>query len=604
MRNWKWLQSKWSGLLIVAAIFIFMAALSWRRWAEVVVDFGQQLYVPWRLSQGDVLYRDVKHLPGGPFSQYFNALLFKIFGVSFRTLIFANLTITAGMLVLIYRRFLMATDRWMATTICVAIVIVFAFAHYTNGNYNYVAPYAHEAFHGLVLSVLGIVFLAGWIEKKNFCSAFGAGFSFGAVFLTKPDIFLALSATTFAALVLIRIESAGLKFILKSVGFFFLGAILLPLFFFFFFLRVENVAVALHSVAYAWVPVLETSVARGAYYKWCMGLDIPFEHLRKLAFQLVCLLGAIFLYAILFRKKVESSRDKIILLAASAILLAGVSMADWTAAGYPLPLLALTLLVFLWIYYRHPMVRPPPIFPALWTVFALILPMKMGLFCRVWHYGFVLAMPAFVSAIYLLIWLLPQWLEKFGVHRGRFRWLMQMVLVFACAQYFAQSEIYYVKENLSIGADGDQIKTFNDESYPEGAGVSAAISWLQTNAPPQATLAVLPEGALVNYLTRRVNPSGYSVWMPPEMSAFGQTNMVAAFEQHRPDYVMLIHNRIALKAYSDMGNFGSRPQYGLALMQWIHKNYDVVYQYGDVPLQTQHFGLQILKRHSMSPSTP
>src|SRR5207248_2342677 len=155
-------QSKWSGLLIVAAIFILMAAFSWRKWADIVVDFGMQLYVPWRLSEGDLLYRDVMYLPGGPFSQYFNALLFKIFGASLTTLIFANLTITAAMLVLIYRQFLRATDRWTATTICVAIVTAFAFSFYTDGNYNFIAPYCHDILHGLALSVCALVLLSNW----------------------------------------------------------------------------------------------------------------------------------------------------------------------------------------------------------------------------------------------------------------------------------------------------------------------------------------------------------------------------------------------------------------------------------------------------------
>src|SRR5690242_3078068 len=71
--------SEWSGLFIVAAAFIFMAAISWRKWADIVVDFGSQLYTAWQLSQGAVLYRDLIYVPGGPFAEYFNALLFKIF---------------------------------------------------------------------------------------------------------------------------------------------------------------------------------------------------------------------------------------------------------------------------------------------------------------------------------------------------------------------------------------------------------------------------------------------------------------------------------------------------------------------------------------------
>src|ERR1700690_472332 len=140
----EWCRSRWAGLMLVAVVFALAAALSWRRWPDILVDFGIQLYLPWRISQGDVLYRNVMYLTGGPLSQYFNALLFKIFGVSFRTLIFANLTITAGMLVLVYRRFLMVADQLTATMIGLAIVLVFAFQHYVPvGNYNYVTPYCH-----------------------------------------------------------------------------------------------------------------------------------------------------------------------------------------------------------------------------------------------------------------------------------------------------------------------------------------------------------------------------------------------------------------------------------------------------------------------------
>jgi hypothetical protein len=49
------------------------AALSWHRWPDVLVDFGMPLYLPWRIFEGEVLYRDVMYLPGGPLSNYFCA---------------------------------------------------------------------------------------------------------------------------------------------------------------------------------------------------------------------------------------------------------------------------------------------------------------------------------------------------------------------------------------------------------------------------------------------------------------------------------------------------------------------------------------------------
>src|SRR5689334_4437418 len=99
------LLMRWLGPAVIAVSFVAAAALTWRKWPDPLVDFGIQLVLPWKISTGSVLYRDLMYLPGGPFSQYFDALLFKLFGVSLLTLVISNLTITAGLLILIYRRF-------------------------------------------------------------------------------------------------------------------------------------------------------------------------------------------------------------------------------------------------------------------------------------------------------------------------------------------------------------------------------------------------------------------------------------------------------------------------------------------------------------------
>jgi hypothetical protein len=71
-----WTAANIAGLAVVALAFVLMAALSWRKWPDAIVDFGTRLYIPWRLLAGAVLYRDLYYFAGGPFSQYFNALLF------------------------------------------------------------------------------------------------------------------------------------------------------------------------------------------------------------------------------------------------------------------------------------------------------------------------------------------------------------------------------------------------------------------------------------------------------------------------------------------------------------------------------------------------
>jgi hypothetical protein len=235
-----WCRSRWAGLALVGGVFALVAMLSWRRWADILVDFGVQLYLPWRISAGEVLDRDVMYFTGGPLSQYFNALLFKIFGVSFRTLIFANLAITAGLLVLVYRRFLAAADRLTATMICLGIVLVFAFQHSDLiGNYNYITPYCHEVFHGLVLSIVVVAWLSSWMEKERIRFALAAGLGSGLVFLTKPDIFMALAVCVGAAFwVGFLYKQTG--FAAKSLVVFLLAGLVPLLGFFALFLRGEN----------------------------------------------------------------------------------------------------------------------------------------------------------------------------------------------------------------------------------------------------------------------------------------------------------------------------------------------------------------------------
>jgi hypothetical protein len=590
-RNLAWLHSPWAGLILVAIAFVVAAYVSWRKWPDILIDFGLQLYLPWRISAGDVLYRDLHYLSGGPLSQYFNALLFKIFGVSFRTLIFANLAITAAMLVLIYRRFLAAADRLTATTVCLGIVLVFTFNEYTFiGNYNYIAPYSHEIFHGLVLSILAIALLSDWVNREKIKSALAAGFCFGLVFLTKPDIFVALSVSVVAAVVLCFTRSR-IEFAVKSLAAFLLAA-LVPLFgFFFYFLTVEDWRSSLNSVAFAWWPLFH-SVEQNQFYLWCLGLDMPAWHLRQMTVHFLFVVLAVALYAVLFRHAKQVKW--MVQLALAASLVAAAFKFNWLAAGASLPLLALSLCLLLFVNYKKLSLERETTFPLLWSVFSLLLLAKLGLFSRVWHYGFALAMPAAVGAIYLLLWLLPRLLEKkYDVDPRPFRVAVWLALMIGFWILFHQSASWYALKKMPVGQGGDKIIAFDPRVNPSGEGIKQALAWIEKNVPRDGTLAVLPEGTSINYLSRRVNPTPCLDWTPTVLSVFGQANMTAAFEKSSPDYILLVERDTS---EFGVGYFGHYPGYGTDLMRWIDKNYQPVQLIGNEPLQNGLFGIKILRR--------
>ena len=167
-------HSRWAGLLAVAAAFVALAAFSWRKWPDPLIDFGQQLYVPWRLSRGAVLYHDVSYVYGC-LSVCYHAALFKIFGVSLNVLLASNFLILIFLLLLVCRQFLKCSDAWTATTIGLALTVL-AFSQLLDvGNYNYICPYSHEEFHGIVLAVVMMACLSRWLRAGgNFRSRWPA----------------------------------------------------------------------------------------------------------------------------------------------------------------------------------------------------------------------------------------------------------------------------------------------------------------------------------------------------------------------------------------------------------------------------------------------
>jgi len=130
------------------------------------VDFGRELYLPWRLSQGAVLYRDVQHLYG-PLSAYFQRpRISRLAGVGLGRLVIANLVIYAGISG--------AAVLFVATGLGTAgggrgrVFFVWCFRSRTLvgfGNFNFVTPYAHEMTHGL------LVLLALAAVGRSWCCA-------------------------------------------------------------------------------------------------------------------------------------------------------------------------------------------------------------------------------------------------------------------------------------------------------------------------------------------------------------------------------------------------------------------------------------------------
>lgn len=586
-------------MTVLGAVLALLLALTWRKWPDMLVDFGLQLYIPWRLAGGAVLYRDIAYMTGGPFSQYFDAFLFRCCGVSFLTLAAANITILCLLVALIYRCFHQAAGQWTALASCLAILLVFAFGHYSDyGIFNYVTPYSEEMYHGLVLAIAGVALLAAWVSTRKTSRALAAGFCAGLVFLTKPEVFLALLAAVMAALFLAW-RTGSKTFALKGLALLASAALVPPLAFLLYFLRVAAWKESLTWTCWAWVPVLATSAMRSPFYRWCMGLDTPAYHLTRMLCDFGALASIALLSGLLFRGSPRRGRDGVVFtLLAGPLLWLAWNRFDWLECAHSLPLLCVATLLWIFWQARETGWTRSSIFMTLWAVFSLVLLAKLGLYVRIWHYGFSLAMPAFLTAIYLLFHAVPRLLERFGVPSKWWRALASLLLFIGFARLALFSEHVYQEKSVAVGEGADQLWTFREEIEPAGALMGQALSWMQTHTAAHSTLAVLPAGVMLNYMLRRPNPAPYLRWNPPEMAVFGQDNMTRALEHAQPDYIVLLG---VDNSEFGVDFFGANENFGGELMRWINQTYRPIGAFGHDWNKNGKFGVKILRRDGYTP---
>ena len=177
-----------TAFIVHAVLFGALAFWSWRKWPDPLIDFGRELYVPWQITQGKVLYRDIASL-FGPLSPYINALWMRVFGVSMMTLAMCNIAILAGIVACIHRFVRVCTDRFTANAASLFAVTLCGFSQYLPiGNYNFVTPYSHEATHGLALSMMVLLVVHQAIATRRVGLNGVAGLLFGLLVLTKPEL--------------------------------------------------------------------------------------------------------------------------------------------------------------------------------------------------------------------------------------------------------------------------------------------------------------------------------------------------------------------------------------------------------------------------------
>ena len=583
----------WGLLFLIAALFL---RIGWRRWTHVMIDFGRELYVPWRLAEGDVLFRDIAYF-NGPLSPHLNSVVFRIFGTSYTSLILFNILLLAITVWLLYRLMTALGSRLSATVGGVLFLIIFALADLTRaGNYNFITPYSHEMTHGSLLGLVVLTALFAYVRRPSSWRLVLIGGLLGTVFLTKAEFFLAAVAAV-STVVLLEMWQGdrGNKGLLDRAKPLVLGFMLPPLIAWFLMLGSLSPGAALRGVLGPWPYLFLQELGELRFYRKGMGTDAPVEHLRRMAIWIglyAAMLVPPFLAALRTSPRSSSRRWVAGAISLWAGLLFVVLAPRFNPTDLPRPL-PVILLVALVIALARQLRRPRdgsadwrPTAGIAFNVYALLLLAKMAFYPRFHNYGFALAMPAAMFLVVLLLDGLPRWIDRRGGYGPAFRLSALVFLVLVAVVFSWPSVIVFREKSLPFGHGADMFKI-----QDRFVVMQRLLERLPEVIEPDETLIVIPEGVMLNYQLRLENPTPHINFMPPELIMFGEDAIVASLMENPPDVIVLVKRQTMEYGFETIGN-----GYGERLMSWVGAHYPIVETVEDPDLWGANFGMALILR--------
>lgn len=558
--------------LVLAGLLLQRLVVSWRKWPDAMVDSGRELYIPWRLSEGAVLYRDVDDFYG-PLSQYFNAAVFKVFGPGMVVLAWFNIALFCAMAASLYGLVRKAWGGLAALLGTALFIAVFGFSRLTStGGFNYALPYSHETTHGMLVLLLLVTCAQRWLAAPSWCWSGAAGLMLGLALVLKAEIILAAVVVCGVAVALRALARRPVA--LSSVTAFAIGAAVPSLAFYLYFSVHLPPWDAFTAAGRAWFNVLGTGqyVSEQAQLNYS-GLDAIGPNLTR---HLTSVLGAVGLFVVLamlvaqMKRLAETWRRPAAGLLVAMMAVGSLLVGEmWTEAGPCL--LGLQLAYMGWLAWRIARegvvtgVREATVQTrCLLVALGVTLMARMVLNGRIPQFGFYQAAIGAVVVLAALVGELPERVRlTFMWQRHTLRAVLAVMLVGGIFSTAKHGQFAYKLLQTPYGEGRDRFYSWDYQ-----ANLQEIVRLL--NANPGGKLIVLPEGLMLNYLARRASPVAPFFFYSVTTAGGREAKLVEQLKADPPEWVVVLPRD--LREYG-IQHYGERPGAGGELLDWVRQGY-------------------------------
>lgn len=500
---------------------------------NLLIDCGREAYYPTQILLGKVLYKDIFNIYG-PFAYMFNAALFKVYSANLNVLYLAGCACSFAIVSLIY----LISKRFLSTFLSFAISIFTISIGVLNTNlFNFIFPYSYGMLYGITafLASVWLILKYQTTPEKTVYLYFAS--LFAGLCVTSKYEFLPYLIVILYSIIKIK----PLKF--KEYYYTIFALLFVPVFCFG-ILFLQGLSINdLTSTALSIKKMAQSETIK--YFYQTQGV---YFHKKTIGVLLLNFIQTILPLSLIIhgfwtRKKIVSI---------SAVLVATALIFKWTtpASLVFLPILiALTAIInFKKITQNIPL--------TILMLASVTLSMKIFWGLTTLNYGVFFAS-------FLLITIFALLNELFKTKNINQKAISSYILLIAIILGFQNISALIIKNNV-VSTDKGQIYTDNYIS----TSTNDLINYINKNTKKTDTIAIFPEGTMINFLTQRPADNTYSSLIPLYVETFGDEKIINHFKKTKPEYI--IFNNWNTKDY--YFNYICT-DYAVSFCNYVAKNY-------------------------------
>ncbi len=482
-------------LSVLFILFLLMYCFSQGSTYGINSDIGRELYIPWQMNQGEILYKDIFNVYP-PLGYIVNAFFLKLFN----NLNIIGFIASYIILIAIYVITKIYTERICALILCT--LIIFGCIFYP-GISNYITPYSYSLLYAMSAFLWAFLMLVLYLKNEKIRYYFLSCFLFSLSISFKYEYILFLFVLIFIALY----KKIGVKNFVYSI----ISIISLPLLSLF-ILLIQGLGLndLNQSVKY----ILNLSHSESVKYFYTYAGFIP---------------------------SVGSVKNSLL----SIInIFNSPSSIKFLFTGY-----LSVILLFI--------IRKREITVIILSITTVLCSLKC------------------IGAISLELYgtfFLPLILINFCALFYPFKKLYIILLCFLClftGFYFNNdiNKIKSIRQNV-INTNSNE-KIYTDNEY-FAKRYNYLIDYIINNTDKNDTVLVLPEGVMLNYLTKRKSDNMLYYLIPPNTEIFGNEKIINRIKNNAPEIIIIFNNKYPWYNTTSFSN-----GWGSEIFNFINKYYKI-----------------------------